>query len=89
VYCQKLLILPKVFKTSKISLCRLSKVASYSSATNLMVLKTSEIGPGRFSKAFGVSPRNMLPNSGEGFELVSFEKLSANSKAFGAKRLRA
>jgi hypothetical protein len=64
-------------------------VARFSSATNLVVLKTGEIGPGRFSKAFGATQINMLPNRGEGFELVSFEKFSANSKAFGAKRLRA
>jgi hypothetical protein len=29
--------------------------------------------------------KNLLPNRSKGFELVGFEKLSGNSKAFGAK----
>jgi hypothetical protein len=40
-------------------------------------LKTGQISPGRFSKAFGKAPRNLLSNRSEGLKLADFEKLSA------------
>jgi hypothetical protein len=50
--------------------------------------KTGEIAPCRFSKALGITLRHLLSNRSKGFELAGFEKILANSKAFGAKRLR-
>jgi hypothetical protein len=55
--------------------------------TNLGGLKTGNITWLAF-KAFSAAPRNLLSNGSEGFKLTSFEKLSGNSKAFGAKWLR-
>jgi hypothetical protein len=57
-----------------------------SSATYLPDFKTIEIAPCRFSKALGPTPRQLLSNSNKGFEPAGFTRLSANSKAFGAKR---
>jgi hypothetical protein len=45
-----------------------------------------QVGSGRLSKALGAAPRNLLSNRSKGFELASFKKLFANSKAFRAKR---
>jgi hypothetical protein len=59
-----------------------------SSATYLQDFKTDEIAPCRFLKALGATPRHLSSKRKKVFELVGFEKLSANSKAFGAKRLR-
>jgi hypothetical protein len=50
--------------------------------------KTGEVAPWRFSKPLGATLRHLLSNRSKGFELAGFEKISANSKAFGAKRLR-
>jgi hypothetical protein len=47
-----------------------------------------EVTPCRFSKALGTTQRNLLSYRSKGFELAGFEKITANSKAFGAKRLR-
>jgi hypothetical protein len=58
------------------------------SATYLPDFKTGEVAPCRFSKALGATLRHLLSNRSKGFELAGFEKISANSKAFGAKRLR-
>jgi hypothetical protein len=49
--------------------------------------KTGEIAPCWFSKALGTTLRHLLFNRSKEFELAGFEKISANSKAFGAKRL--
>jgi hypothetical protein len=46
-----------------------------SSETNLAVLKTGDIGSGRFSKARGAAPRHLLPNRREGVKLPGFEEL--------------
>jgi hypothetical protein len=46
------------------------------------------VGSGRLSKAIDTAPRNLLSNRSKAFELAGFEKLFANSKAFGAKRLK-
>ncbi len=59
-----------------------------SSATYFPDCKTHKIAPFRFSKALGATPRHLSSNSSKGFELASFEKLSANSKAFGTKQPR-
>jgi hypothetical protein len=59
-----------------------------SSATYLPDFKNGEIAPCRFSKALGATLRHLLSNRSKRFELAGFEKISANSKAFGAKRLR-
>jgi hypothetical protein len=45
--------------------------------------KTGEITPCRLSKALGASPINLLSTGSKGFDLAGFEKLFANSKAFG------
>jgi hypothetical protein len=45
-------------------------------------------GSGRLSKVLGAATRNLLSNRSKGFELASFKKLFANSKAFRAKRQR-
>jgi hypothetical protein len=37
-----------------------------------------------FSKALGATLRNLLSNRSKGFDIAGFEKLSANSTAFGA-----
>jgi hypothetical protein len=50
--------------------------------------KTDEIAPCRFSKALSATLRHLLSNRSKGYELAGFEKISANSKAFGAKQLR-
>jgi hypothetical protein len=50
--------------------------------------KTDKISPCCFSKALGATPIHLSPNRSKGFELAGFEKLSANSKACGEKRLR-
>jgi hypothetical protein len=42
------------------------------------------VGSGRLSKALGAAPRNLLSNRSKGFELVGFNRLLANSKAFQA-----
>jgi hypothetical protein len=49
--------------------------------------QNGQIGSGRLSKALGAAMRNLLSNRSKGFELASFKKLFANSKAFCAKRL--
>jgi uncharacterized protein (DUF924 family) len=36
-----------------------------------------------FQNALDATPRNLLPGRRKGFDLSSFAKLSANSKAFG------
>jgi hypothetical protein len=56
--------------------------------TNLAGLKTSKMNPSWLSKAFSAASRNLFYNGSEGFELTSFEKLSGNSEALGAKWLR-
>jgi hypothetical protein len=56
-----------------------------SSTTYLQDFKTGKISPGQFSKALGPTPRHLSSNVSKGFELVGFKKLSANSKAIGAK----
>jgi hypothetical protein len=43
------------------------------SQTYLAGFKTGEIGPGWFSKALSVAPRNLLSNGSEGFELSGFD----------------
>jgi hypothetical protein len=58
------------------------------SATYSPDFKTGEIAPRQFLKAFGATLRHLSSNRSKGFELAGFKKLSANSKAFGAKRLR-
>jgi hypothetical protein len=58
------------------------------SPTYLPDFKTGEIVPCWFSKSLGATLRHLLSNRRKGFELAGFEKISANSKAFGAKRLR-
>jgi hypothetical protein len=50
--------------------------------------KTGEVALCRFSKALGATLRHLLSNGSKGFELAGFENISANSKAFGAKRFR-
>jgi hypothetical protein len=50
--------------------------------------KTDEIARCRFSKALGATLKHHSSNRSKGFELASFKKLAANSKAFGAKRLK-
>jgi hypothetical protein len=50
--------------------------------------KTGELAPCRFSKALGATLKHLLSDRSKGFELASFEKISANSKAFDAKGLR-
>ncbi len=55
---------------------------------NFVALKTGEISLVGFSIAIGAAPRTLLPNRRQGFELSCFQRLSGNSKAFGAKRLR-
>jgi hypothetical protein len=57
-------------------------------ATYLPDFKTSEVAPCRISKALGATLRHLLSKGSKGFELAGFEKISANSKPFGAKRLR-
>jgi hypothetical protein len=57
-------------------------------ATYLLDFKTGEVAPCRFSKALGATLRCLLSNRSKGFELAGFEKISANSEAFGTKRLR-
>jgi hypothetical protein len=47
-----------------------------------------EIAPCWFSKALGTTLRHLPSKRSKGFELADFEKLSSNSKAFGAKWLR-
>jgi hypothetical protein len=44
--------------------------------------------PCRIKKSLGAAPRNLFSNRSKGFELTGFNKLSDNSIAFGAKRLR-
>jgi hypothetical protein len=44
--------------------------------------------PTRFLKALSATLRHLSSYRVKGFELAGFEKLSANSKAFGAKQLR-
>jgi hypothetical protein len=56
-------------------------------ATYLPDFKTGEIVPCRFSKSLGAFLRHLSSNKSKGFELAGFKKLSANSKAFGAKML--
>jgi hypothetical protein len=46
-----------------------------------------QVGSGQLSKALGTALRNLLSNRSKGFELASFKKLFANSKAFCAKQL--
>jgi hypothetical protein len=58
------------------------------SATYLPNFKTGEVAPCRFSKALGATLRHLLSNRSKGFEIAGFEKISENSKAFGAERLR-
>jgi hypothetical protein len=58
------------------------------SATYLPDFKTLEIAPCQFSKALDATLRLLSSNRSKGFELTGFKKLSANSKAFGTKRLR-
>jgi hypothetical protein len=58
------------------------------SASYFPVFKTGEVAPCRFSKALGATLKHLLSNRSKGFELAGFEKISANSKAFGAERLR-
>jgi hypothetical protein len=57
-------------------------------AAYLRDYKTDEITPHWFSKALGATPSHLFSNRSIGFELAGFEKLSANSKAFGTKQLR-
>jgi hypothetical protein len=59
-----------------------------SSATYLPDFKTGKIAPCQFSKAPKATLKHLSPNRNKGFELASFKKLSANLKAFGAKRQR-
>jgi hypothetical protein len=59
-----------------------------SSATYLPDFKTGEVAPCQFPKTLGATLRRLLSNRSKGFELAGFEKISANSKACGAKRLR-
>jgi hypothetical protein len=47
-----------------------------------------KLTPHWFSKALGATLSHLFSNRSTGFELAGFEKLSANSKAFGAKQLR-
>jgi hypothetical protein len=64
--------------------CPLSK-ENCSLAAYLLDLKTGEIAPGRYSKVLGATARLLSSISSKRFELAGFEKLAANSKAFGAK----
>jgi hypothetical protein len=73
------------FKSGGRCVARFSK-ENCSSATYLPEFKTGEIAPCQFSKALGATLRHRLSNRSKRFELASIEKLSANSKAFGAKR---
>jgi hypothetical protein len=57
-------------------------------ATYLPDFKTGEVAPCRLSKALGATLRHLLFKGSKGFELAGFEKISENSNAFGAKRLR-
>jgi hypothetical protein len=63
-------------------------IENCSLATYLPDFKTEEIASGGFSKALSTILRHLSPNRSKGFELPGFEKLLANSKAFGAKPLR-
>jgi hypothetical protein len=47
---------------------------------------TGKINTGQFSKSLGAAQRNLLSNRCEGFELAGCEKLTSNSKAFGAEQ---
>jgi hypothetical protein len=80
-------------KTGEISSGRLSKSASWLClAFNigelaLIGFQNRQVGSGRLSKGLCAGLRILLSNRGKEFELASFKKLSANSKAFCAKRL--
>jgi hypothetical protein len=70
------------FKSGGHCAARFSK-ENCSSETCLPDFKTSQIAPCQLSKALGVSAINLLSNRSKGFDLTGFEKLSANSEAFG------
>jgi hypothetical protein len=74
------------FKSGGRCFARFSKV-NCSSATYLPNFKTGEVAPCRFSKALSATLRHLLSNRSKGFEIAGFEKISENSKAFGAERL--
>jgi hypothetical protein len=80
-------------KTGEIGSDRLSKSVSWLwlafkiGELALAGFQNWQVGSSRLSKALGAGPRNLLSNRSKGFELASFKKLFANSKAFRAKRL--
>jgi hypothetical protein len=81
-------------KISKIGSGQLSKSASWLwlafkiGELALAGFQNRRVGSGWLSKATGAAPRNLLSNRSKGFELASFKKLLANSKAFRGKWLR-
>jgi hypothetical protein len=88
----------KTFQTSEIATGRLFKVVgrcaagfskdNCSSATNLLDFKLGQISPCKFSKLL-VQLRDICSSyRSKGFEFAGFEKLSKNSKPFGAERLK-
>ncbi len=82
------------FQNRRVGSCQLSKSAS----CFWPAFKIGELALASFQnrradsvwlwKALGTAPRNLLSKRSKEFELAGFKKLSANSKAFRAKRLR-
>jgi hypothetical protein len=56
--------------------------------TYLPDFKTGKIVPLPVFKSSQCTPRNLLSSRSQGLDLTGFEKLSANSKGFGALQLR-